>query len=153
MPEKIICITNDFGPRAGGIETFVMGLIERLPVGSVTVYTSQQGDTRAYDQNWLDKFGVRVIRDKSKVLLPTPRVFRAVRRVIVSEKIESIFFGAAAIAYLLRKRGNRALSLLITTLGPFGRVGYKWVSLHRNSFVVKAVHRLLNQSNSRYKKN
>jgi phosphatidylinositol alpha-1,6-mannosyltransferase len=96
MPEKIICITNDFGPRAGGIETFVMGLIERLPVGSVTVYTSQQGDTRAYDQNWLDKFGVRVIRDKSKVLLPTPRVFRAVRRVIVSEKIESIFFGAAA---------------------------------------------------------
>jgi phosphatidylinositol alpha-1,6-mannosyltransferase len=92
MPEKIICITNDFGPRAGGIETFVMGLIERLPVGSVTVYTSQQGDTRVYDQNWLDKFGVRVIRDKSKVLLPTPRVFRAVRRVIVSEKIESSFF-------------------------------------------------------------
>jgi predicted DCC family thiol-disulfide oxidoreductase YuxK len=65
----------------------------------------------------------------------------------------TIFFGAAAIAYLLRKRGNRALSLLITTLGPFGRVGYKWVSLHRNSLIVKVVHRLLNQSNSRYKKN
>ncbi len=27
--EKILCITNDFGPRAGGIETFVIGLIER----------------------------------------------------------------------------------------------------------------------------
>jgi predicted DCC family thiol-disulfide oxidoreductase YuxK len=65
----------------------------------------------------------------------------------------TIFFGAAAIAYLLRERGNRALSLLITTLGPFGRVGYKWVSLHRNSLIVKVVHRLLNQSNSRYKKN
>lgn len=116
MPEKIICITNDFGPRAGGIETFIMGLIERLPVGLVTVYTSQQGDTRAYDQNWLDKFGVRVIRDKSKVLLPTPRVFRAVRRVIVSEKIESIFFGAAAplavMAGGLRKAGAKEIVAL-----------------------------------------
>ena len=116
MPEKIICITNDFGPRAGGIETFVMGLIERLPVGSVTVYTSQQGDTRAYDQNWLDKFGVRVIRDKSKVLLPTPRVFSAVRRVIVSEKIESMFFGAAAplavMAGGLRKAGAKNIVAL-----------------------------------------
>jgi predicted DCC family thiol-disulfide oxidoreductase YuxK len=65
----------------------------------------------------------------------------------------TIFFGAAAIAYLLRERGNRSLSLLITTLGPYGRVGYKWVSLHRNSLIVKVVHRLLNQSNSRYKKN
>ena len=116
MPEKIFCITNDFGPRAGGIETFVMGLIERLPVGSVTVYTSQQGDTRAYDQNWFDKFGVRVIRDKSKVLLPTPRVFRAVRRVIISEEIESIFFGAAAplavMAGGLRKAGAKKLVAL-----------------------------------------
>ena len=39
---KILCITNDFGPRAGGIETFVIGLIERLPKGSVIVYTSSQ---------------------------------------------------------------------------------------------------------------
>jgi predicted DCC family thiol-disulfide oxidoreductase YuxK len=65
----------------------------------------------------------------------------------------TMFVGAAAIAYLLKKRGNRSLSLLIRTLGPYGRVGYKWVSLHRNSLIVKVVHRLLNQSNSRYKKN
>ena len=24
----ILCITNDFGPRAGGIETFIIGLIQ-----------------------------------------------------------------------------------------------------------------------------
>jgi predicted DCC family thiol-disulfide oxidoreductase YuxK len=63
-----------------------------------------------------------------------------------------VLAGAAATAYLLKARGNRAVSLLITTSGPFGRFGYKWVSLHRNSLVVKVVHRLLNQSNSRYKK-
>ena len=63
-----------------------------------------------------------------------------------------VLAGAAAIAYLMNNRGNRALSLVITTSGPFGRFGYKWVSLHRNSLVVKVVHRILNQSNSRYKK-
>ncbi len=96
MSKKILCITNDFGPRAGGIETFVIGLIERLPQGSVTVYTSQQGDTEAYDRNWLDKFGVKVIRDRTKILLPTPRVARAVKKLIAREKIEVVFFGAAA---------------------------------------------------------
>jgi phosphatidylinositol alpha-1,6-mannosyltransferase len=113
MTEKIICITNDFGPRAGGIETFVIGLIERLPPGSVTVYTSQQGDTKAYDQNWLDQFGVKVVRDKSKILLPTPRVARAIKELISKQKIEVAFFGAAAplalMAQSLRKAGARRI--------------------------------------------
>ena len=113
MTEKILCITNDFGPRAGGIETFVMGLIERLPNGCVTVYTSQQGDTKAYDRGWLDQFGVKVVRDKSKILLPTPRVTRAVKRLITNERIEVVFFGAAAplavIANGLRKAGAKKI--------------------------------------------
>jgi len=96
MSEKILCVTNDFGPRAGGIETFVMGLIERLPHNTVIVYTSSQGDTSAYDQNWFDQFGVRVIRDRAKILLPTLRVSRAVKKVISEEKLRVVFFGAAA---------------------------------------------------------
>jgi predicted DCC family thiol-disulfide oxidoreductase YuxK len=63
---------------------------------------------------------------------------------------DTLFVGAAAIAFLMKKRGNRVLSLLITTSGIFGRWGYQWVSTHRNSFVVRLAHRLLNQSNSRY---
>ena len=62
----------------------------------------------------------------------------------------TVFVGAAAIAFLMKKRGNRVLSLLITTSGSFGRWGYQWVSTHRNSFVVSLAHHLLNQSNSRY---
>jgi phosphatidylinositol alpha-1,6-mannosyltransferase len=113
MAEKFICITNDFGPRAGGIETFVNGLIERMPFGSVIVYTSQQGDTRAYDKAWLENFGVRVVRDRSKILLPTPRVVSAVKKLITAEKIEVAFFGAAAplavMAGALRKGGIRKI--------------------------------------------
>ena len=37
---QILCITNDFGPRAGGIETFIIGLIQRLPKNCVIVYTA-----------------------------------------------------------------------------------------------------------------
>ena len=106
---KILCITNDFGPRAGGIETFVMGLIERAPQGSIIVYTSAQGDTTSYDQAWLLDFGVEVIRDRSKILLPTPRVIQSVKKVIARDSIKQVFFGAAAplavMARSLRRKG------------------------------------------------
>jgi len=108
MPKKIICITNDFGPRAGGIETFVIGLIERLPKGSLTVYTSSQEKTSDYDDRWLRDFGVKVIRDQSKILLPTPRTVRAVKKVIAEEKIETAFFGAAAPLALMAREIRKA---------------------------------------------
>ena len=41
---SILLVTNDFGPRAGGIESFVIGLLERIPAGEVLVYTSFQPD-------------------------------------------------------------------------------------------------------------
>ncbi len=107
--DKILCITNDFGPRAGGIETFVMGLIQRAPKGSIVVYTSSQGDTSTYDQQWLRDYGVLVIRDRSRILLPTPRVSRSVKRIVESSAIGQVFFGAAAplgvLASGLRKKG------------------------------------------------
>ena len=96
-------VTNDFGPRAGGIETFVHGLIERFPNGSVIVYTSQQGDTTEYDSNWLRQYGVKVIRDRSKMLLPSPRVILNVRKVIASNAPQSLVFGAAAPLALMGK--------------------------------------------------
>lgn len=106
---RILCITNDFGPRAGGIETFIIGLIERAPFGTFVVYTSQQGDTYSYDQEWLRKYGVEVIRDKRKILLPTLRVGRAVRSIARERGIVKVFFGAAAplglLAHSLRRAG------------------------------------------------
>jgi len=93
---SILLVTNDFGPRAGGIETFIIGLLERMPKGEVMVYTSRQIGSESFDKKWLDEYGVRVIRDSSKILLPTPRVIRAVRKVIKQSKVEKVWFGAAA---------------------------------------------------------
>jgi len=107
--EKILCITNDFGPRAGGIETFIIGLIEGMPKGSVIVYTSAQDESQQYDQQWLDDYGVEVIRDKARILLPTPGVAYCVTALIKDRGIKTAFFGAAAplglLAPVLRRAG------------------------------------------------
>jgi len=106
--EKILCITNDFGPRAGGIESFVIGLIERLPHGSVIVYTSAQDNSEEYDRQWFEKYGVEVLRDKAKILLPTPGVSFCVKSLIRDRNIRTVFFGAAAPLGILSKGLRRA---------------------------------------------
>jgi len=107
--EKILCITNDFGPRAGGIETFVIGLIERLPRSRVIVYTSAQDNSEHYDRRWLEEYGVEVVRDKAKILLPTPGVAYCVKAIVREREISTVFFGAAAplalLSRTLRKTG------------------------------------------------
>jgi phosphatidylinositol alpha-1,6-mannosyltransferase len=105
---KILCITNDFGPRAGGIETFVVGLIERLPHGSVIVYTSRQDGSELYDNKWFTEFGVEVIRDRSRILLPSLRVGQKVRALVRSRGITTVFFGAAAPLGLLSQGLRRS---------------------------------------------
>jgi phosphatidylinositol alpha-1,6-mannosyltransferase len=106
--KKILCITNDFGPRAGGIESFVIGLIERLPRNTVIVYTSSQEGDLAWDAKWLANYGVKVIRDRSRILLPTFRVGVNVRKIVRTQEIERVFFGAAAPLGLLAKGLRRS---------------------------------------------
>jgi len=116
VSDKTLFVTNDFGPRAGGIETFIIGLIERLPKSSIIVYTSAQDDSDAYDADWLSNFGVEVIRDKSKILLPTPRVNREVARIVRERSIKTIAFGAAAplgwMSSTLRRAGAQRIVAL-----------------------------------------
>jgi predicted DCC family thiol-disulfide oxidoreductase YuxK len=55
----------------------------------------------------------------------------------------STYGGAAAIAFLLKRRGNRIQSGLITASGGIGRAGYRWIASHRNSWPVKLATRVL----------
>jgi predicted DCC family thiol-disulfide oxidoreductase YuxK len=57
--------------------------------------------------------------------------------------------GAAAIAFLLKRRGNRIQSGLITASGPIGRAGYRWIASHRNSIPVKLATRILTDLNGK----
>ena len=108
VSSPVLFVTNDFGPRAGGIETFIIGLIERRPVGQTIVYTSAQANSEQYDADWLAQYGVRVIRDRSKILLPTPRVAFHLKKIIRKEGITTAAFGAAAPLGLLSAGMKRA---------------------------------------------
>ena len=108
VSNPVLFVTNDFGPRAGGIETFIIGLIERRPVGQTIVYTSAQPNSEQYDAEWLAQYGVRVIRDRSKILLPTPRVAFHLKKIIRKEGITTAAFGSAAPLGLLSAGMKRA---------------------------------------------
>jgi len=108
VSSPVLFVTNDFGPRAGGIETFVIGLIERRPFGQTIVYTSAQAGSEAYDEAWKANFGVTIIRDRAKILLPTPRVAQNLARIIKESNIQVAAFGAAAPLGLLSASMKKA---------------------------------------------
>lgn len=117
--KRLLVITNDFGPRAGGIESFVQALIERLPYQSAVIFTSRQQGSHAFDEEFSGRTGALIIRDRSKVLLPTPRTIRRAKRLLREHHIERVWFGAAAplalMAGTLRKAG--AQTIVATTHG------------------------------------
>jgi phosphatidylinositol alpha-1,6-mannosyltransferase len=113
---RILLVTNDLGPRAGGIETFILGLLAQLDGGEIVIYTSSQDGDLEFDQELRDKYGVLVIRDRAKVLLPTPRVTREVIKTLKKFDSEIIWFGAAApLAWMapnLKKAGAKKVIAL-----------------------------------------
>ena len=92
---KILLVTNDLGPRAGGIETFILGLLDQLDGSQIVIYTAAQTGSDQFDKILSAKTGVIILRDKSSVLLPTPWVNRRVRAVALRFESEVIWFGAA----------------------------------------------------------
>ena len=89
---KALVVTNDFPPRVGGIESFVLAMVQRLPAESVVVHTARQQGDAAYDAT----LPFLVVRDPAKVLLPTPA---ATRRVVATARAygcDTVWFGAAA---------------------------------------------------------
>ena len=67
-----LLVTNDFPPKHGGIQSYLWELWRRLPPDDVTVLTTPY--TRAAE--WDADQSFHIVRTKSKVLLPTPRLAR-----------------------------------------------------------------------------
>jgi phosphatidylinositol alpha-1,6-mannosyltransferase len=105
----ILLVTNDLGPRAGGIETFILGLLSQLDGSDVVVYTSAQEESASFDAALNSQTGVVVIRDRATVLLPSFRVKREVTKVMKRYGCSTIWFGAAMplawISGYLKKHG------------------------------------------------
>ncbi|MFD8071305.1 glycosyltransferase family 4 protein [Streptomyces sp. NBC_00510] len=110
--DKTLIVTNDFPPRPGGIQAFVHSMALRLDPGRVVVYASTWRDgseVAAFDAEQ----PFPVVRDRTTMLLPTPRVTRRAAELLREHGCTSVWFGAAAplglMAPALRKAGARRL--------------------------------------------
>ncbi|RIV38446.1 glycosyltransferase family 4 protein [Micromonospora radicis] len=103
---RTLLVTNDFPPRPGGIQSFVHNLAVRQPAGSVVVYASSWPDAEKFDADQ----PFEVVRERTRVLLPTPLVARRAARLARAYDCDTVWFGAAAplglLAAGLRRRAQ-----------------------------------------------
>jgi phosphatidylinositol alpha-1,6-mannosyltransferase len=97
---RILCVTNDFPPRAGGIQAFVHGVLARQPEGSVVVYAPKWKGDAAFDAEQ----PFPVVRHPTSLMVPEPTVLRRAREIARSEGCDRVVFGAAAPLGLLAPR-------------------------------------------------
>jgi phosphatidylinositol alpha-1,6-mannosyltransferase len=96
---RTLVVTNDFPPRAGGIQAYVHALAVRQPPGEVVVYASSWRGAAEFDA--AQPFPV--VRHPTSLLLPTPDALRRVRSVARAEGCDRVWFGAAAPLGLLAR--------------------------------------------------
>lgn len=62
------------------------------------------------------------------------------------------YFGANAVALLLKRTGHPILGNLLKGSGALGEFGYKYVASHRNGLFVALLHRLIKNNIKRRQK-
>lgn len=97
---RVLCVTNDFPPRAGGIQAFVHGVLIRQPADSVVVYAPAWKGAAAFDAEQ----PFPVVRHRRSLMLPEPSVLRRAREIAQAEGCDRVVFGAAAPLGLLAPR-------------------------------------------------
>jgi phosphatidylinositol alpha-1,6-mannosyltransferase len=104
MP-KVLIVTNDFPPRAGGIQSFVHALALRLPAGQAVVYAPAWPGAAEFDQQQ----PFPVLRHPTSLMLPVPAVRDRAAAALTEHGCDRVLFGAAAplglLAPALRQAG------------------------------------------------
>jgi phosphatidylinositol alpha-1,6-mannosyltransferase len=115
MLRRLLVVTNDFPPRLGGIQSFVSGVVSRLPADEVIVLASRW---RGWEE-WDRAQAFPVVRHDTSVLLPTVGVRRHAVELCREHGCTDVWFGAAAPLGLLSPalRAAGAQRLVATTHG------------------------------------
>lgn len=101
---RTLLVTNDFPPRAGGIQSYVQSLAQRMPSEDLVVYAPRWPGAAEFDAR--QQF--EVIRHPGTLMLPVPSVARRATELIRSRRLEAVWFGAAAPLALLTPALRRA---------------------------------------------
>ncbi len=104
---RTLVVTNDFPPKEGGIESFVLALTQRLDPSATMVLTASRPGGREYDSS----LPFPVVRIPAPIVLPEPTLVAAASATVQSFGAEAVWFGAAApnalVAPALRRAGAR----------------------------------------------
>ena len=102
---RTLLVTNDFPPRAGGIQSYVHALATRLPADRLVVYAPAWAGAEEFDA--AQPFPV--FRHPTSLMLPVPSVGRRAAELVRDHRASAVWFGAAAplalLAPSLRRHG------------------------------------------------
>jgi phosphatidyl-myo-inositol dimannoside synthase len=102
---RTLVVTNDFPPRVGGIESFVLSMVRRMPPDQVVVHTARQPADAAFDAT----LSFPVVRDPSRLMVPTRSITNRSIAIARDMDCESVWFGAAApLGLMAHKLKSRA---------------------------------------------
>ena len=91
---RVLLVTNDFPPTIGGIQSYLRDFLATLPANDVVVFASTQDEAAA--RAWDQQQPYVVYRWPKKVMLPTVATIKRMQQLIRLEKIDVVWFGAAA---------------------------------------------------------
>ncbi len=101
---RTLLVTNDFPPRAGGIQSYLHTLALRLPADRLVVYAPRWRGAAEFDA----RQPFPVVRHPTSLMLPTPGVARRATRIMREFDCDAAWFGAAAPLALLGPTLRRA---------------------------------------------
>lgn len=89
---RTLLVTNDFPPRAGGIQNYLLALADRLPPDEIAVYAPAWPGAATFDA----RRSYPVHRHPTSLMLPTPAVARRAAALARELGATTVWFGAAA---------------------------------------------------------
>ncbi|WP_029137044.1 glycosyltransferase family 4 protein [Nakamurella lactea] len=112
---RTLLVTNDFPPRAGGIQSYLHQIVDNLPADDLVVYAPAWDGAAAFDA--AQQF--TVVRHPTSLMLPTPAVARRAAALIAEHRLTGVWFGAAAPLALLSPhlRRHGAQRIIASTHG------------------------------------
>jgi phosphatidylinositol alpha-1,6-mannosyltransferase len=129
---RVLLVTNDFPPRRGGIQSYLVELVSRLAATgehTVMVYAPQWKGADAFDAQ---TEGYQVARHPGTLMLPVPSVDSRMRRLIAEHDIDTVWFGAAAPLGLLAQRARQAGATRVLASTHGHEVGWSMLPVARS---------------------
>jgi phosphatidylinositol alpha-1,6-mannosyltransferase len=103
---RTLLVTNDFPPRAGGIQNYLHDLVDRLPADEIAVYAPAWPGAAELDAT----LPYPVHRHTTSLMLPVPDVARRATELARAHRATTVWFGAAAplavLGPVLRRRAG-----------------------------------------------